>query len=97
LGFDSLMVLKDWMHPNYELSRTTNTQELIEVCRDRQLAHATQARRISAIRVPEVDCQEGPMSAHGPEEPNDVHQEMPDAEGRVDPPAEEGDVVLTLV
>jgi len=25
LGFDSLMILKEWMHPNYELGRTTHT------------------------------------------------------------------------
>jgi len=35
LGFDSLMILKEWMHPNYELVRPTNMKELIQVCRDR--------------------------------------------------------------
>jgi len=37
MGFDSLMILKEWMHPNYEIVRTTTTEELIQVCRKRAL------------------------------------------------------------
>ena len=35
LGFDSLMMLKEWMHPNYALARPESTEELIDVCKER--------------------------------------------------------------
>lgn len=62
LGFDSLMILKDWNHPMYELVRTKSTRELIEVCRQR-------AGQVPRASIPSFSDEDGhEQEGHGQEE-----------------------------
>lgn len=63
LGFDSLMILKEWMHPNYALARTDSTQELVNVCKE----NAGLLPRATVIRFPDDDAEEG-LGCDGQEE-----------------------------
>ena len=45
LGFDSMVMIKDWSTPYYTLARTQNTKELLQVCRERDAAARGQLRQ----------------------------------------------------
>merc|ERR1712216_43188 len=54
-GFDSLMLLKEWMHPNYSLARTAEDSELILVCRNNINAAPQHAPFAVMFGNPELD------------------------------------------